>query len=250
MWAAWALLLIAAASQLASGNIVFVPDRISRSAEYIEFACPSESGVELKLCWHASRNFCQNVSLCEGCRTRVEINNRALPSSTRALDFMSSARNYFIWEAKSSSTRVFAAGRICVVSAAALHAPKYAALGSPVHVTVLDALMDTDAAEVERVSLSIICGDSQFLTECIEKSSDSCGVFLCRVMMPVCAGRRVRLLYVSSTSAAIEAIVNTSPSASLSVVPALTPDHFDTMFINSTHAFGADAQFDIAIFAF
>jgi hypothetical protein len=232
MRAAWALLLIAAASQLVSGgNIVFVPDRISRSAEYIEFACPLESGVELKICWHASRNFCQNISLCAGCRTSVEINNRALTTSTRALDFMSSARSYFVWEAKSSSTRVFAAGRICVVSAATLHAPKDAALGSSVHVTVLDALMDTDAAEVERVSLSVICGDSRFLTECIEKSSDSCGVFVCRVTMPVCVGRRVRLLYVSSTSAAIEAVVNTSPSALLSVVPALTPDHFDTMFI-------------------
>jgi hypothetical protein len=228
----WALLLLAAALHLASGeNVLFVPERISRSADFFEVASASSSSVEMTVCCHPSRSFCLNISICASCRTRVPISNFAIPNKTGALQFMNSAHNYFVWSAVSTSTKFFTAGHVCVVSTAALDAPKHAGPDIAVPVTVYDTLMDTDAAQVERVSLAVICGGSRFMSECIEKSSDSCGVFLCRVMLSVCAGQRVRLLYISSTSAAIEATVEILPSASLHVVPALIPDGFDFFFI-------------------
>ena len=222
----WALLLLATMWQPTAGsNTVFVPQRVSRTADYIEVASPPESSVNMTICRHVSRIFCQNVSICAGCRTAVHINLHG------EFHFVSSAHIFLIWEAVSLSTNVFTAGRICVVSAPALDAPKVAAPGSPFLVTVFDTLMDTDPSQLEHISLAIICGGSQSLIECAEKSSDSCGVFLCRVVTSFCPGQRVLLSYTSSSSAAVDAAVRISPSASLSVVPALIPDRFNSIFV-------------------
>jgi hypothetical protein len=238
-----ALLLLAAVWQLAAGkDMVFVPERVSGTADYFQVVSAAEVSVGMTICWHPSRNFCQNFSICAGCRQSVRIGSfRDSGSAGVPLQFKDLAHNYFVWTAVSSSTNIFSAGHICVVSSAALDAPKTAAPGSYFVVTVFDALMDADSSQLENVSLAVICSGSQFSVQCTERSSDSCGVFTCLVMSSVCAGLRVRLVYTSSTSAVIEAAVNMSPPASISVAPAIIPEAFDTMFVKITVSYEGQA---------
>jgi len=54
----WIFLLLAAVGQLAAGQMVFVPDRVSRTADYFDVVAATESAVDMTICWHLSRFFC------------------------------------------------------------------------------------------------------------------------------------------------------------------------------------------------